>query len=267
VGAASPPVAVGEADRVLRPEGIIGAHRRSYLCARWELRITRRCLVEDLDMDPDIPFELAIDKHGIVKAFVREHEDREYGAREVAPLTCGEKVWRLGHGHKHRGACWYDGDNEVMWLCAYGLHRSGEDADAFPYFKRLDIANRLLPHDDDYVELAVDEGYRFAEAIPREAAALLERARCSPGIEEKAMLGSTIEAGLVIESAPPYESVTLALSTSDWASDDWDRLSVVIAAFGLGQPVALGNVDGIGPRKLFQDEIGCEWLLESQIAP
>jgi hypothetical protein len=250
---------------VLRPEGLLGgAHRRSYLCPDWELRITRRCLVEDLDFAADLEFEKARTRHDIVKAFVRERADKDNGAKTVSPLTCGETIYRLAHGDHHRGATWLDEENAVIWLCAYGWHESGTEDDAFPHFKALDADDRLLPDEEDYVALAEDEGFRFAEAIPLEAADLLKRGRAADGGEERAQLGGAYDIGCSVESAPPFESVILAISTIDWGPDDWDRMGAIVAAFGLGEPDALGNVDGIATRKLYIDEIGVEFLREPE---
>jgi hypothetical protein len=106
---------------------------RLFLCEEWELRLTRRCLEEDLGRSPDTNFGDLLGVE-IIKAFIARRRERHDNTREVAPLTSGKTVWRLSRGHDHRGATWYDPDDKVVWLLAYGLHRSGEPEDAFPYF-------------------------------------------------------------------------------------------------------------------------------------
>jgi hypothetical protein len=246
---------------MLRPLGLIGScHRGSYLSTDWELRITRRCLEEDLGSFADTEFEKSLSSNVIVKAFVREHEFKVEAAKTVSPLSSGQTVGRLAHQHDHRGAVWFDEANEVMWLCAYHLHRSGTSGDAFPYFKDLDADDRLLPDEDDYVALADDEGFRFAEAVPGEMQTLLAQARAQPDLELRAIIGGTYEVGLAVESAQPFESVTLAVVTDDWDEEDWDRFGLVLAALRFGEPEALGNVDGIAGRPLDDGETGAEFL-------
>jgi hypothetical protein len=246
---------------MLRPLGLVGScHRGSYLCADWELRITLRCLGEDLGSAADLDFEKSLSRDVIVKAFKREHEFKADAAKEVSPLTCGETVWRLAHQHDHRGAVWYDEANAVMWLCAYREHTSGLPDDAFPYFKQLDADGRLLPDDEDYVALGEDEGYRFAESVPAEVQSVLARGRAQPDIEQRAVVGGTYEVGLAVESAAPYESITIAIVSEDWDEEDWDRFGLILAALGFGEPDALGNVDAIAGRLLDEGETGAEFL-------
>src|SRR4051794_6987639 len=132
---------------MLRPLGLVGSsHRGSYISVDWELRITRRCLEDDLGADADRAFDDSLARDVIVKAFKREHEFKAEGAKQVSPLSSGDTVWRLAHQHDHRGAAWYDEANAVIWLCGYRLHQSGAPDDAFPYFKDLDANGLLLPN-------------------------------------------------------------------------------------------------------------------------
>ena len=246
---------------MLRPLGLVGSsHRGSYISIDWELRITRRCLEEDLSTSPNRAFDDSLTQDVIVKAFKREHEFKAEAAKQVSPLSSGETVWRLAHQHDQRGAVWHDEANEVIWLCGYHLHQSGAPDDAFPYFKRLDADGRLLPDDDDYVALVADESYRFAEAVPFEMQALLAQGRADPEIEQAAIIGGTYEVGLAVESVPPYESVTVAVVSQDWQEDDWGRFSILLAALRLGAPDALGNVDAIAGRALDEGETGAEFV-------
>jgi hypothetical protein len=93
----------------------------SFLCEEWELRLTRRCLEEHLGRSPDTNFGDLVGVE-IIKAFIARRRERHDNTREVAPLTSGKTVWRLSRGHDHRGATWYDPDDKVVWLLAYGLH-------------------------------------------------------------------------------------------------------------------------------------------------
>lgn len=135
-----------------RPSSLVGtAVEGAYICEKWELRVTARCLDEDLNAAPDASFE-AISGLEIVKAFVKGRSTQSTSSRQVSPLTCGRDVWRLAYGHDHRGATLHDPEGEVIWLVAYGRHRSGQKDDFFPKCKALDAEERLLPTTDSLPE-------------------------------------------------------------------------------------------------------------------
>lgn len=138
--------------------------RGSYLCENWELRITARCLVEDLGRDASARFEDLLGQD-IIKGFVGKRSAVPTDTRRVEPLTSRREVYTLGYGHRHRGATWHDERNGVIWLCAYGRHESGAADEAFPYFKQLDAEGRLLPRREDYESLVEDRNRRFADTI------------------------------------------------------------------------------------------------------
>ena len=60
-----------------RPASLRGtAHRGSFLCEGWELRVTKRCVEEDLFLGGTGEFAKLQKGHEIVAAFVRERTDR-----------------------------------------------------------------------------------------------------------------------------------------------------------------------------------------------
>jgi hypothetical protein len=110
-----------------RPSSLVGRSAgASYFAAGWEIRITQRCLEEDLNADGDSSFD-AVAGLEIVRALVRERSDKVTGGRQVNPISCGPDVWVVAHGNDHRGATVYDEFEEVVWLVSYHRHRSGED--------------------------------------------------------------------------------------------------------------------------------------------
>ena len=134
-----------------RPDSLVGrAVAGAYICKDWELRVTARCLDEDLNADEATNFEL-IQGLEIIKAFVKDRATESTASKQIRPLSSGQVVWRLGYGHDHRGATFYDEDEGVIWLVAYGRHRSGASDDFFPYCKKLDAdgggrpSRRTLP--------------------------------------------------------------------------------------------------------------------------
>lgn len=183
----------------------------SFLCEQWELRVTQRCLEEDLDRRGDTPFEnlLGIE---IVKALVARRRDRYDNSRQVTPLSSGKIVWRLARGHDHRGATWYDDQERVVWLLAYRRHRSGDPADAFPYFKKLDAEGRLMPSLADRESLELDRGRRFVEQVMRLVPRLVERARENPEVEQHASIGGTAHVGVAMEIVDTLSETYLRIS-------------------------------------------------------
>jgi len=133
----------------------------SFVCADYELRVTHRCLEEDLGRPCSKPFE-ELSEHEIITAFVNRRADSPIDTRVVAPLTSRQTVYRLAYGHRHRGATWHDSANRVIWLLAYGQHEFEQQGDAFPYFKDLDARGKLFPSQADYRDLFRDRDRRFA---------------------------------------------------------------------------------------------------------
>jgi hypothetical protein len=166
------------------PKELVGAKLRgSCFCENWELRITERCLDEDLSAGVDSEFEATENGRPIVKAFVRERKTKASSTRQVRPLTNGQPVWVVGHGDKHRGGTWYDRDNGVIWLVACGGHRSGATGDFYPYCKQLDADDRLLPSEGDYKRLFDEQDTRFGEMLRVQGPIILRQARERPGAE------------------------------------------------------------------------------------
>ena len=213
------------AGRMRRPPSLIGrAVGGSFFAEGWELRITARCLEDDLNAGADANFE---DVSGL--KIVRERTDHTEGGRQVTPLKCGRPVWVVAHQNDHRGATWYDADEEVVWLLAYRRHRSGSGDDFFPYVKdELDEHNELLPTAEDYKGLILERDNRFVEAVRIEAPMILQEARQEPGTEHRYMLGGDLDTGISIEVADDLEAITIAFRLG---AIDWDSVPIMLAAF------------------------------------
>lgn len=239
--------------------GAVNCVRGSYLCERWELRITARCLVEDLGRTPDTPFEDLLGQD-IVKGFVGKRSTEPTDTRKVEPLTSGREVYTLGYGHRHRGATWHDKQNGVIWLCAYGRHESGAPADAFPYSKQLDAQSRLLPTRDDYERLIADRNRRFADAVVSDAQALLAAARKEPGVEKPGVLADSVGVGVAVEVVETLEETYVAIRATD-LRPGW--LDIVLAAFFPDVDLrAWEPTDSFPTRALREDELCYRHLRE-----
>ncbi len=115
------------------PKYLVGeAYGLSYFCPEWELRITARCLEEDLGQPRDTRFE-RLRKLPIVKALTRDRYDRAEDTRQVHPLssTSGLPVWVLSH-QDQRGGTLHDQEKRVIWLLASRRQRSGARDDFYP---------------------------------------------------------------------------------------------------------------------------------------
>ena len=212
------------------PAGLVGqTHLGAYICKEWELRVTERCLIEDLDVKADTPFE-DIRSKPIVKALTKRREQRYEDSSQVTPLTSGHEVWVLRQGNDHRGGTFFHERYRVVWLLAYGLHRSGAPNDFFPYCKALDADKRLLPGRSDISRLIKERAQRFAYAVRIEAPALLRQAR-EDGVEIKVMLGGEFGACVSLECAADIEETTIAYVPGTMRPE---YLAVVLAAFHPG---------------------------------
>ncbi len=213
------------------PKALVGLpHLGSHICDEWELRVTARCLEDDLKRPTDSNFE-ELTGIEIVKALVKDRSHRAIDTRRVAPLTCGEEVWVLSRGNDHRGATWHDSANRVVWLVACGRHRSGTSDDFFPYCKALDEDDTLLPAEQDYERLILDRDLRFAYAIRVEAPLVLKTARETPG-EHNVMLGGQFGICLTVECADELESIAVAFRVE---STEFEHVPIILQAFQVGK--------------------------------
>lgn len=193
-----------------------------------QLRITRRCLREDLGRDDGSEFETVTD-HPIVKAFVRERKKKFEGSSSVEPIQSGKVISVVRHQHEHRGGTWHDElHREVIWLVAYGRHESGVPGDFFPRCKDLDKAGVLLPTAEDYESLYRDRNLRLARMLQVEPPLLLKRARESRQ-EEHARIGGVYGTAVSVEFADEIEALSVAFDTR--SEDFYRTLPVILAAF------------------------------------
>ena len=173
-----------------------------------ELRVTRRCLVEDLGAAEDATLE-AVSDLPIVRAFLRERRTKTKGTRRVEPLHSGRQVWVLTQGQRDRGGTWFEANRNITWLVASGYHESGSPNDFYPYCKDLDKNGRLAPSKGDYESLLIDQDARFAARILIEAPILRKKAREAAG-EISAQIGGRFGVSVAIEVADDLQEMTVA---------------------------------------------------------
>jgi hypothetical protein len=171
--------------------------------------------------------------HPIVHAFESQRASEPIGTRTVGPPSGDLTVYRLGSGHDHRGATWHDEGERVVWLCAYGRHRSGEDDDAFPYFHELIRTGTLLPTEDDYASLFDDRDHRFVDTLYDDAQQCLARARSNPGVEQVSILGGEQATSVAVTVVDTLEEIYVAFSGTDINTE---RLVMILSAFDVDAP-------------------------------
>lgn len=244
------------------PESLVDCtYRGSYICRAWELRVTQRCLAEDLGTGGVQEFS-EIASIEIVKAFVRERSDKTKGARQITPLTNGKRVWRLANG-EFRGGTWHDEENGVIWLLAAGRHRSGEPDDPFQVCKELDREGDLLPTKEDYERLQRDRAARVAVAVAIEAPLLLRKARISRA-PVKAVLGGAHGVEVELETGEDgLEFTTLAIRAAKF---DIRLVQAILAAFH-GADDWEYLISEMPSRQLEPDEMAFRHLHEAPANP
>lgn len=243
-----------------RPVSLIGKTvGGSYICEKWELRVTARCLSDDLNAASDADFE-AVRGLEIVKAFIKGRERRSYGTREVTPLSCGRKVWVVAQGDDHRGATLHDREQEVIWLLAYGRHRSGTEGDFFPCCKELDAEHLLLPTEHDYERLLVERDRRFVEAVRVEAPIILREARSADG-EYRSNVGGRLGAGLCVELDGDLDATAMTVAFHANAIE-YEQGVVLLAALCPGQWDLIGRMPS---RELEPGEVAFTIMLSSGV--
>lgn len=239
-----------------RPESLVGqAVGGAYICRDWELRVTARCLNEDLNADEATSFEAILGLE-IIKAFVKDRSTHATASKQVSPLSSGQEVFRLGYGHDHRGATFYDKDESVVWLVAYGRHRSGAANDFFPYCKLLDREERLLPVQADIARMYRERDRRFIDAVTVEAPVALKAARETDG-EYRCTIGGELGAGIVLEVVQELEATSITVAFKPAGDGAFTQITMEQGQVLL-QALVCGNWDltsRLPSRELEPDEV------------
>ncbi len=233
------------------PDGQSEFHRSSCICPNYDLRITERCLVEDLQLTVDACFEEAMSRP-IVKAFVAKRQQVPFSGKTVFTTHETRTLYHLGVGNDHRGATWHDTVNTAVWLCGYGLHRSGEPLDAFQKFKHLIENGRIYPAQADYRRLILDRGVRFVETAAIQATALREAAIADPGNVHAGIIGYRVPIRITAYVSPGLADLTVAFSP---ANLNRQQINFVVSSFAPGQDAEIDITDTLGGMPLLTGEI------------
>jgi len=203
-------------------------HLGSFVCADGhELRITARCLGEDLGGAPNATFADMAGRHGIVSAFRRERSSATAGPDHLGSSRGRRPLTVLRHTNDWRGVTWFDGAENVVWLCACARHRSGTPDDAFPFFRTLQDVGLIWPTDDDYEALAADRGAQFAAFVLDDAPRLLQMARDEPATEQVLTIGRE-PVSVVVHIVETLEHTFVAVSILTLTPSQYQLLLVAL---------------------------------------
>lgn len=226
-------------------------HRGSCICAVYELRITERCLVQDLELSADSTFEDAL-THLIVQAFVEKRKDDPGSGKTVGPAAGNRTLHHLGRGHDHRGATWHDRRNGVVWLCGYGLHRSGGPDDAFQIFAKLIEEDEIRPKTADYRRLLSDRTGRLVELGPEQGETAVRRA-VEQGDVQSVSLADQIPVRVSANVIDDFLEVTIAFPS---ANLNQDRILLVVRCFAGASTDMWENTNDFSGQPLPEGELG-----------
>lgn len=184
------------------------------------MRITHRCLVEDLGFSPDDlarPLdELAAtdsDAGRFVRTFIEKRGPDPIDEDSIERLATGRiPIHPLRRGERIRGLTWYDRDANVVWLVAAHFgHRSGERSDSYAYFRHL-RADQLLPEELDYTLFREQHALQAADAILDLIDPAVRSALEDPGAETRLDIGGVPVSLLVTRVTPSPPRLKVAIS-------------------------------------------------------
>ncbi|GIW20266.1 MAG: hypothetical protein KatS3mg065_0562 [Chloroflexota bacterium] len=198
----------------------------------WRLAVTRRCLEEDLDLQPDADWRAIA--HPVLQAFAERRGQHPVGSERITEVSGYTRapIYSL-HVRTHRAATWYDQEEGVVWLLGVGEYHDYE------HLRRLAQQDRLLPTVDDYERLELDAlPEDFAAALIAEVEQLVVAARLEPDRIIRGQLASRVPVRVCVETGDPPKLI-VAVSRRLVPGDvelpgDW--LVVVAQAFYPGVP-------------------------------
>jgi hypothetical protein len=224
------------------------------------LRITRRCLIEDLEFgeaDVGLPLEELAQRHPMVRAFLDKRSQQGAGQETIQGLRSKIVAYSL-HAGEDRGVTWHHEAGGVVWLLAAHFHRSGKPDDAYPYFRQLDAKGLLLPLREDYEALTRSQVPVLARSLLTDVPRILREAQANHGIIISAAIGGRVRVRLLEEGGlRPMQTVAISMQIQPGEMalpPDW--MMIVVAAFFSGLPADdLHSAFDIGGRMLGPDEV------------
>lgn len=169
------------------------------------LRVTHRCLIEDLNFGPrdvDLSLDELAAANKLIEAFRDQRSQLPIGQETLQGLTSKIVAYSL-HSGQHRGLTWHQENRGVVWLLGARFHRSGKPDDAYPHFRQLDAANLLLPTRADLLSVVHARARSFAESLLGEVPAIRAEAIAQPKRVVSAVIGGRVAVRVVHEPGDP----------------------------------------------------------------
>jgi hypothetical protein len=165
------------------------------------LRVTLRCLEEDLRLSADLFAQRDAreysSRHPVVGKFVDLRADAPDVGETIKSLV-PFGAYRSLHTGRGRGATYWDAEYETCWLVAYNdYHASGDRKDVYNYFQRLDENDRLAPTVEDFENLLTETPAALVDALREVGPQLLGEARAFPGEEIRKDFVASVQPGSV----------------------------------------------------------------------
>lgn len=226
----------------------------------WDLRITARCLADDLGLDPggSAAAEEHLDAHPIVRAFVERRGQSPIGQETFRCGTevTGRPLYTL-HFFDDRAATWHeeslpsletDYELGIVWLLGV---RSEHDYDGL-----CDLD--LLPTSADYQAFLRESAQSFARALVEQVPQLLALAEQRKGAVVEGLIADTIRVRLYRDRDDDAPVLTVAYSSRPLPNGvalvpRW-QMRLVLAFFSEDEIGGLSVTNDIGGHPLAADE-------------
>lgn len=182
------------------------------------LRVTRRCLEDDLKVDPDLYERDArhyCHEHDALKTFVVRREGAPNTGEPISDVGKTGSVLSL-HVGTGRAATIFDEETDVCWLLAWSAtHATGEKRDAYKHFMRLDGRGELMPTAEDYEAIDTEAISYISDGLADACSALYDDARSNSGVEMAATFdnrGALILVDLIVVEEDEIEEGWIAIT-------------------------------------------------------
>jgi hypothetical protein len=193
----------------------------------YDLRITERCASQDLRLPVESLGQPVRDFPAgsgpvaeLIDAFIEKRSQSPAGESTMERLATGRiPISILRRGNRLRALTWHDREHRVVWLvAAHLLHRSGEKADSYSYFRSLGIED-LLPSETDYQRLLGERAIAEADALFDGVPRLMREAAENRNREISGSVGRVPISMVMTDDVPPL--LHLAVSAR-WTDDGPD---------------------------------------------
>ncbi len=217
----------------------------------WDLRVTERCLTEDLAFDPSqasADLSTLAAGAGLGAALLRAFLDKRDTVREPDDEGVMERMaggtpamFPLRRGKRQRGLTWYDKRSETIWLvAAHHAHDSGDPDDSYAYFRSL-RRDQLLPSRADMTRLREDRADRATEAVWDEVPALMRQAAQTRGAEVSGHVGRVPISMMMTDDRPPHLYLAVSRRLEPGGLEPPEPFLVALLAKCYGHPYDADN--------------------------